>query len=122
MELLKGEGDTKTVVKTRRRRECDCCGEPATVKHTYLNERDGPARRNPASSAYGRDDCSWCSDHDLFQCPDCDNREDETNVPHGFRWCSSFNVGRMPHLFLYWDEREVDRVEERPDYTQFLGS
>ncbi len=105
---LKGEGETKTVVKTQVRRECNNCGEPATQQHTYLNDGTTGARRNPASSAYGRDDCTWCSDYDQYLCDECDRKDYEDDVPVGYHWCSTFRVDRMPHLFLRWDEREVE--------------
>ena len=108
---LDGEGETKTVVKTRVRRECDGCGEPATHQHTYLNDGPSGARRNPASSAFGRDDCTWCSDYDQYLCDDCDRRDYEDDVPEGHRWCSTFKIDRMPHRFLRWDEREIETPE-----------
>ncbi len=104
---LEGEGEVKTIIKTRVRHKCENCGEPSTNKHTYLD--DGPtgnARGNPASSAYGRDDCSWCSDHDLYLCDKCEQRNCEVDVPDNHHWCSTFKIGRMPHMFLYWDEQE----------------
>ncbi len=108
---LEGEGETNTVVKTRTRRECDGCGEPATHKHTYLDGGPSGARRNPTSSAYGRDDCTWCSDYDQYLCDECDRRDYEDDVPDGYHWCSTFKVDRMPHLFLYWHEREVQDAQ-----------
>lgn len=101
---LPGEGDKKIVERTRVREECEQCGEPATKKHTYLLE--GDARRNPASSAYGRDDCSWCSDYEAFTCNDCGQPRVD-----GYRWCSTFKVTpdntRFAHMFLRWSEREL---------------
>ena len=106
---LDGEGETRTVIKTRVRRECDGCGGPATHKHTYLNDAPVAARRNPASSAYGRDDCTWCSDYDQYLCDGCDRKDYEGDVPDGHHWCSTFKVDRLPHLFLYWHERELEQ-------------
>ena len=79
-----------------RRRTCEECGELATRKHTYL--LDG-ARSNLRSSAYGRDDCSWCSDADVFTCEDC-----KPSAPRGYESCSRFKYGeRFEHLFLQWE-------------------
>lgn len=52
---MKGEGEKRTQVRVYR--ECDHCSEPAKYRHTYLLEG---TRSNPASKAYGRDDCSHC--------------------------------------------------------------
>jgi len=100
-ELLKGEGETVVVTKTRMRHECHICGEPAHFKHSFLLEG---ARRNPASSAYGKDDCSWCSDDELFVCK---KHEKERTPPDGYSWCSTFTASdRFAHMFLYWQEKE----------------
>jgi len=98
---LPGEGETKTILKTRVRRECEECGEPASFEHTFLLEG---ARRNPASSAYGRDDCSYCSDACRFVCAD---HERERTPPDGHVWCSTFSAKRFPHRFLTWSEQEI---------------
>lgn len=107
---LPGEGDVKIVRKERVRRDCDYCGAPAFYKNTYLNDGGSDARRNPSSSAYGKDDCTWCSDHDDFLCPECHSRNETGNVPPGYGWCSTFQVDRLPHLFLTW--RETDITEQ----------
>jgi hypothetical protein len=104
MSILPGEGERKIVARTRIRVECDQCGEPATKRHTYLLPN---ARRNPASSAFGRDDCSWCSDHEVFRCNTCEPQGGsiEPSV-EGYGWCSTFEaVPRFAHMFLRWDER-----------------
>ena len=106
LEELPGEGTTETVVKTRMRHECDVCGEPAHYKHTYLLEG---ARRNPASSAYGRDDCSWCEDESRFVC--AEHKNDRT-APNGYSWCSTFQASaRFAHMFLYWRETKTPNAE-----------
>ncbi len=106
LELLPGEGDTKTVVSTRVRIECDECGAPAKYKHTFLLEN---ARRNPASSAYGHDDCSYCEDGCLYVCEDHKNLK---TAPPGQSWCATFTaVPKFAHMFLRWaDEAESSRV------------
>jgi hypothetical protein len=103
---IPGEGDKKIVERTRIRMDCDQCGEPATKRHTYLLP---DARRNSASSAYGRDDCSWCSDCEVFACDDCNGgREPKVD---GYHWCSTFTIKpdhhRFAHMFLHWSEREL---------------
>ena len=106
LEILPGEGETQTVVRTRIRHECYVCGEPAHYKHTYL--LDG-ARRNPASSAYGKDDCSWCEDESRFVCTEHKN---ERSAPEGYSWCSTFSATeRFAHMFLYWRENDKSKIE-----------
>lgn len=103
VDLLPGEGEKRVTEKTRVRIECGNCGEPATQRHTYLLPR---ARSNQRSSAYGRDDCSWCSDHDEFTCNICPRPK-----PDGVEWCSTFEIkpGKLQfaHMFLRWRERDV---------------
>jgi hypothetical protein len=108
-DVLAGEGDTKVTVKTRYRRECDNCGEPATKRHTfcYLN-----GRSNPASSMYGRDDCSWCSDHDAFACDECESEVKRACCPNGMDWGGTYTVNnRFAHMFLEWRERDATTDE-----------
>ena len=103
--LIPGEGDKVIVERTRVRVGCGNCGEPAVARHTFLLPN---ARRNPASSAYGRDDCSWCSDHEESTCGDCPRPRPR---PDGYEWCSTFTIKpdnlRFAHMFLRWDEREL---------------
>ena len=105
---LPGEGETKTVTRTRVRIECEQCGEPATKRHTYLLPN---ARINPASSGYGGDDISWCSDHEAFACDACPEPSFD-----GYRWCGTFSVApdrlRFAHMFLRWSDREVKETED----------
>lgn len=97
LELLPGEGETKTVTKTRTRKACEFCGKPAHFKHTFLL---GNYRHNPASSAYGRDDCSWCEDQCRFVCI---AHQKENTPPPGYESCSTFPATeRFAHLFLEW--------------------
>ncbi len=96
------EEQTRTIKQTLKRRECDMCiGKPATHQLTFLLPN---ARSNPASSAYGRDDCSWCSDEKLFACDECE--KDKWNIAEkiGMKWCSDFSYKNFKHLFEYWEE------------------
>jgi hypothetical protein len=105
--VLPGEGDTEVIERTRVRIECENCGEPADQRHTYLVPN---ARRNPQSSAYGQDDCSWCSDHEVFSCKKCRDAEWRGHEPKvdGYEWCSTFSVGeRFAHMFLRWSEKKL---------------
>ena len=79
-------------------RECAECGEPAQWKHTFLLIG---SRKNPHSSAYGKDDCSWCSDEDIFA---CDEHKEllRKNPPQGMSWCSTFDRKVFEHMFLIW--------------------
>lgn len=99
LDELPGEGEEQTLRRVRYRRECCECGEPAHFKQTYL--LDG-ARRNPASSAYNRDDCSWCEDEAVFLCKD---HRDEAPRLEGYGKCSIFSATtQFAHMFLYWHE------------------
>ena len=103
LEILPGQGDMEVVKRVRRRRCCDECGEDAVYRHSYL--LDG-SRRNPASSAYGKDDCSWCSDEDRYTCKDCKRPSID-----GYGWCATFPAtGRFAHMFLEWHEVETSKV------------
>jgi hypothetical protein len=80
--------------------KCEECEELATKKKTFLLEG---ARRNPASAAYGKDDCSWCSDLDVFYCEKC-AQENRWAVPDGYIECSTFTNGdRFKHMFTRWE-------------------
>jgi hypothetical protein len=93
MEILPGEGESKMVTKTRV--TCAECGDSAHFRHTYLLPN---GRNNPASSAYRRDDCSWCSDEETFTCRTC-----KRPTIDGYSWCSTFPANdRFAHLFLKW--------------------
>lgn len=108
-ETLPDEGKERIRREVRRRHQCDRCGGHATRKLRFLVE-DG--RRNPASSAFGRDDCSYCSDYDAFACEKCEREVECTYAPRGMRWSStSYATTRNQHMFLYWEEYEIETVE-----------
>ncbi len=97
---------------------CDECGEPAAYLHTYL--LDG-SRNNPRSRAYGRDDCSWCSDEDRYAC-DEHKESVRQNPPEGMRWCSTFPRKKLEHLFLYWKiTKQSIAVEVKDENSQILN-
>ena len=96
-DLLKGGGmpeigDLKTVSYEYQQRECCVCGEPAMHRMTFLYENP---RRNPASSGYGKDDVSYCSDAEEFACEEHPD-EVRANPPQGMIWCSGFHVKKNP--------------------------
>lgn len=102
LEILPGEGETKTVTSRRIRKGCDVCGERADYQVTYLLPN---ARRNPASSAYGRDDCSWCSDTIRHYCAECCKHGNRWPEVEGYETCSMFPaIERFAHMFLEWVE------------------
>lgn len=102
LDLLPGEGESRTVTNTKVRRICDECGEPAHFRHSFLLPN---ARRNPASSAYGRDDCTWCSDEETFTCRTHTARDTK---PDGYEWCSTFPANaRFAHMFLVDKEAQT---------------
>lgn len=103
--VLKGEGEIKFVKRRAVRIPCAQCGEDAVRRHSYLLPN---ARRNPASSAYGGDDVSWCSDHDEFTCLACFPEGKHPTV-EGYEWCSLFSASdRFAHMFLKWKEEPAD--------------
>lgn len=105
---LKDEGETKVVIRTLTRVGCENCGEPADQQHTYVLPN---ARRNPKSSAYGRDDISWCSDHEIFTCEACRAENNGREPPAaGYEWCSTFKSDQFAHMFLKWRERPADAL------------
>lgn len=104
LDVLPGEGEVKTVTSVRRREECGQCGEYAHYKHTYLLPN---ARSNRASKAYGRDDCSWSSDHEEFTCRECSKDGKREPQVDGYEWCSTFSATeRFAHMFLNWREQK----------------
>jgi len=106
---LPGEGDVEIVRRIHVRRECVECGEPATIKQTYLLPN---CRRNPASKAYGRDDCTWCEDEANFYCDACWPAH-QWDEPQGYERCSTFRKPeKWPHLFLQWQEHSR-KTEEK---------
>ena len=105
-----GEGETKIIIKRRVRIECQNCGDPATQRHTYLLEN---YRRNPKSAAYGKDDCTWCSDHDEFTCDHC-NPPVIAGYAGGGSPGGTFQYGmqQLAHMFLQWREEAAPELLE----------
>ena len=98
MDILPGEGEIRTTTEKQLRYECDVCGEPAHFKHTFLLEN---ARIDPLSSAYRKDDCSWCEDACRYVCKEHQNDREPPSID--LFWCSTFPATeRFKHLFLYW--------------------
>lgn len=99
LDILPGEGEQRIKKYIRVREECEICGEPAHYKHSFLLNG---TRINPASSAYGKDDCTWCQDDCYFVCKEHLNRKEP---PDGMTWCSTFPASeRFKHMFLKWEE------------------
>lgn len=103
--------DVQIIHKRLADRACDYCSAPATYRNTYLNDGERGARHNPASSAFGRDDCTWCSDFDDYLCAKCHERDETDNVPDGFGWCSTFEKSKFPKMFKVWVEEPLDIYE-----------
>lgn len=99
---LKGEGDIEIQRRVRVRKYCEvCANRPAKYKHTFLLEG---MRNNPASSAYCKDDCSWCEDAAVFTCGPCN-----PETPAGYVGGSRFEcTDRFAHMFLEWEDMESD--------------
>jgi len=93
-------GDTRILKQVCKRRECEKCDAPATHKLSFLLPH---ARTNQASSAYGKDDCSWCSDEKMFVCDEHEKDRHHIAEELGMGWCSSFPYAKFEHMFLYWE-------------------
>ena len=103
LDKLPGEGDTKTVTRTRVRIRCDNCAEPAHFKYTFLLPN---ARSNPASNGYGGDDMSWCSDAEQFSCRDAECIREMQRLD-GYGSCSTYSATeRFAHMFLRWRDSD----------------
>lgn len=105
-KALKGEGETKTVTSVKVRKRCEVCNGLAKYRHTLLLEG---MRSNPASQAYGMDDCSYCVDDEIFTCGLC-----KPDVPAGYTEGSRYEcTERFAHMFLQWEEVEEDIIAKR---------
>ena len=98
-------GQTRTIKQIHKRLECEFCEEPATYKLTFLLPN---ARGNPASKAYGRDDCSWCSDKNVFVCNEHEKDRFKIAREIGMGWCAAFPYERFKHMFEYWKDIKND--------------
>jgi len=104
------EGIKKSVIQLCVREECEICGEPATHQLTFLLKN---ARSNPQSSAYHKDDCSWCSDDEMFVCDEHSKDYWGYAKEKDMEWCSDFAFGeRFKHLFLHWKTLEEKLLTE----------
>ena len=100
-------GDVRIIQEVCKERTCQVCDEPATKKVTYLLEG---TRSNPNSSAYGKDDCSWCQDEHAFSC-NTHGRDVERDLPRGMVWCATFSRERFEHMFLFWEKTDKKEVK-----------
>lgn len=100
--MLDRIGDTKTEKYVRCWHECQLCKLPARYSIAFILPN---ARSNPASTAYGRDDISWCSDDELFACKehlrDVETISEIMNKP--MKWCATFTLKSYKHMGFYWD-------------------
>ena len=106
LDRLPGEGDVKVTTYKRVRKCCDNCGEPAHYLNAFLLPN---FRNNPASTAYGRDDCSWCEDERRFSCKDPNCQRDMRHLD-GYVSCSTFPASeRFAHMFLVWEIQKEEK-------------
>lgn len=96
LEQLPGEEEIRIVKQKYIRMECEYCKSPAHFKYAFLYQN---FRSNPASKAYRRDDCTWCSDIDVFVCRKC-----KPIVPKGCdAGATVFPANeKFAHMFLKW--------------------
>jgi len=105
-------GEVRIKVERYQRRECDDCREPAEYRFTFLLER---FRSNPASSAYGRDDCSYCSDLAVFKCEECMDGQKWLPDPDGYTASSRAKFADMKgrqRIFMEWAEVTGDEAQK----------
>lgn len=115
LDKLPKEDEATVEVCETWREECEICGEPAHYKHTWLLKG---ARSNPASEAYGKDDCSWCEDEKTFACQECTNG---VRPPEGYGTCSVFPASeRFAHMFLY--QKTTHKAEACTDGCPFKNA
>ena len=92
--MVRRVGDRETVTYIWEWQECYECGWPAAWRVTFLLPN---CRSNPASSGYGRDDVSWCSDAELYACRKHEGKARREH-PNGCGWCSSFPLKTFKHM------------------------
>jgi len=92
-------GEIKETRQVARWHDCEKCGNPAQFRLTFLLDN---CRSNPGSSAYRHDDCSWCSDLELFLCRKCKGNSERSHAPHGYGWCACFPLKNFKHMGFYW--------------------
>ena len=103
-------GDTRVYVETLEGRECQECGERADYRISFLLEG---FRSDPASSAYGKDDCTWCSDLDFYAC-EAHKSQAAGEAPIGFdRGASIWSIKKFPHFGVEWVRREAPDPQTR---------
>ena len=95
-------GDIRIKKEIAHWRECEGCSRPAKYCLTFLLEH---FRSNPASKAYQKDDCSRCSDLDVFSCENC--KHTLSQAPNGYNiWCGIMPLAKFKHLGFYWQKVE----------------
>lgn len=101
--VLPGEGETRTTVERLIRVECSFCGEPATYCHTFLLKG---GRQNRDSSAFGKDDTSWCADVCTYTCGAASCETSGRRAPHGCDpdYCTFTAGPQTVRRFLAWTE------------------
>jgi hypothetical protein len=111
------EGDTRITTEKYTRIECEICEEPAIYRTSFLLSN---ARSNPASSGYGGDDISWCSDAEVFLCEEHKREAERDHCPEGMSFCSRMTFGeRFAHVFHHWKKVGNDPcLEAAPDLRE----
>ena len=101
MSKVERVGQIETIVRVAKWHECEECDWPARYRLTFLLSG---VRGNPASSAYGRDDCSRCSDLDLYACGQ-HHRGLRDNPPSGYVWCAEITLKAHRSMGFYWEPK-----------------
>jgi hypothetical protein len=96
-------GDKEMVVYEWRWRACEQCDLPATHQLTFLLKG---TRSNPASSAYRKNDCTYCSDMERYACRKCYRRM-MNQPPPGHVFCAAFPLKQNQHLGFHREKIEV---------------
>ncbi len=112
-------GDIRVIRQIAQWRECEGCGKPAKYRLTFLLQ---DFRSNPASKAFGRDDCSWISDLDIYSCENCKHTLSQS--PHGYNsGCGCFPLIKFKHMGFYWitqpkSENNLGEYEPKSDESK----
>ena len=82
-------------------RDCELCDRPASWRVTFLDDGYAGCRRNPSSSAYGKDDCSWCSDYEVYACKTHMREVERLNPLPNHNHCASFPLKKFKNMGFY---------------------
>lgn len=104
----------KIIKKYTDKAWCENCGEFAIERHLLSLPN---ARTNPASTGYGKDDISRCSDAEAYSCGSDECNKSLKNK-EGYEWGGTY--GPFKDGFKIWREKEI--TQEYKDLVHFQDS